>query len=342
MLRVLIVPELYETGAPTACAYWRLILPFTDRLITSAINVRFVPLAQLSAVRGDIVVMQRTSARTVAELERLRDYCERTGTKLVYDIDDDLLALGDDHPEKHAYAGLVEVVRGMLAAADQVWVSTEVLAERYRPLACEVVVVPNRLDPRIWRAHPIVPRSGGPVRFVYAGTPSHQADYEELIAPGFRRLRNEFGADVELYLIGLRRVSHTTGTVELPVPDGAAGSYPLFATWLQSMNDLDVGLAPLADTSFNRAKSNIKWMEYSGVGLASILTDIEAYRTANGQDLPALYVKPTINAFYEAMRRLTKDRDEVLRLRKAAHEIIASALGDEGGRAHRRMLLDSL
>jgi glycosyltransferase involved in cell wall biosynthesis len=45
-----------------------------------------------------------------------------------------------------------------------------------------------------------------------------------------------------------------------------------FEVWPSKLSSLrlDIGLAPLRDTEFNRCKSNIKWMEYSMVGVPSV------------------------------------------------------------------------
>lgn len=342
MLRAIVVPELYDNGAPTACAYIRLILPLTQKQVASALDIRFVPLKHLSAIRGDIVIVQRLSARTQAEVIQIIEYCRRYGTKLVYDIDDDLLALGEDHPESENYKEYGPLVKEMLNAADQVWVSTEILAERYHSIAKQIFVVPNRLDARVWRGRPEEARRKGPTRFLYAGTSSHQPDYERIIAPSFSLLEREFGSDVELHLVGLAKQPGSRRTIEIPIPAGVPGSYPAFATWLQSLDDFDIGLAPLLDTPFNEAKSNIKWWEYSAIGLASILADLAPYHADLEGGESALLVKPTPKGFYGAMRDLLIDRERRTALRAAAMDRVKRSLATHIERDSRLDLLEHL
>jgi hypothetical protein len=343
LIQVLVIPEVYDTGSPTACAYLRLVLPLTIRSSNSAIDIRFVSLERLHSLQGDVIIAQRVSVKTQADIDTILTYRARTGAKLIYDIDDDLLALGEDHPEKDSYAALVGIVRQMLLAADQTWVSTHVLAERYQHLSEKIVVLPNRLDPRIWKARRIEHCSDKPIRFIYAGTPSHQLDYEQLIAPSFQKLRLEFGRNVELQLIGLRKNSEAEGTFETTLPSGVAGSYPAFASWIQTISEIDIGLAPLVDTYFNRAKSNIKWLEYSALGVASILTDNEAYRGRNERsNLPAMLVEPSVDAFHDAMRHLVVDRRRTVELGEAAHRVVSSSLSDTSDNQHRHSLIESI
>ena len=39
----------------------------------------------------------------------------------------------------------------------------------------------------------------------------------------------------------------------------------------------DVGLAPLVDSAFNRSKSDLKWLEYTGLGLPGVFSDVDPY-----------------------------------------------------------------
>ena len=66
----------------------------------------------------------------------------------------------------------------------------------------------------------------------------------------------------------------------IPVPHHVAVSYPRFVEWIRSRNEWHWGVAPLLDTPFNRAKSALKFFEYSALDLASICSDVSVYRDA--------------------------------------------------------------
>ena len=72
-----------------------------------------------------------------------------------------------------------------------------------------------------------------------------------------------------------------------PVPDwvnrvspsnGGAASYPGFVNWITGVPSWDIGIAPLADSAFNRSKSAIKTLDYAALGLAVLASDVPAYR----------------------------------------------------------------
>ena len=49
----------------------------------------------------------------------------------------------------------------------------------------------------------------------------------------------------------------------------------------QRMKDLkfDIGVAPLLDNNFNRAKSNLRWLEYSALKIPTVASKVEHFKT---------------------------------------------------------------
>jgi hypothetical protein len=105
------------------------------------------------------------------------------GIRVVAEVDDDFftesgrarLARAEYDPDR--LASIDALVRG----ADTVVVSTPELADVVRPVARDVVVVPNALDPTIWTAGPTADddeRPTGEHRVLYMGTLTHAADLE--------------------------------------------------------------------------------------------------------------------------------------------------------------------
>jgi hypothetical protein len=314
---VLVIPELREDGVPSACTYIRLILPFSRPVMQQCADVRFGRAEDIDLVKPDVVVFQRLAVRSVAALDQLERTCRRLGTVLIYDLDDNLMAMGEDHPEHATYKALVGAVFRAVVTADQVWVSTQTLKDQLLGIATNLCVVPNDLDHRVWRprsaARSVADRAR--TRFVYVGTMSHQPDLSTIVAPAFQALSAEFGARVELDVIGVidAAAAGAAWRVKMP-PWRYACVYPAFARWLSSLRPYDVGLAPLLDSPFNRAKSNIKWLEYSALGLATIAADLPPYRPADSMVL----VQPSAEGFLQAMRTLVLDRQRLATLQCAA------------------------
>lgn len=189
------------------------------------------------------------------------------GRGVVYDTDDDVL----DYP---AWTGLGfaaarerDLVLRIMALADIVTVATPVLADRLRPhVRGAVRVVRNAVDPAWYDRHAAADLLGDP-RVVYHGAPVRLRDYEvarpavDTVAatiPGLRRV-----------WVGAAHEARVVACVDevRPWVDGLAE----FGGALAAARP-DIGLAPLLDEPFNRAKSELHWLEYTLAGAATIAT----------------------------------------------------------------------
>ncbi len=61
-------------------------------------------------------------------------------------------------------------------------------------------------------------------------------------------------------------------------PPQDSGGYPAFARFATRELDFDVGIAPLVASPFNAAKSDIKFLDYSAMGLLSVVAEGPVYR----------------------------------------------------------------
>jgi hypothetical protein len=110
------------------------------------------------------------------------------------------------------------------------------------------------------------------------GSATHGGDWA-VVATAMARVAAAFGAGVVFEMIGV------VGPVTLPywvsrVSPSKSGmaSYPGFVHWITHRPPWDIGIAPLADTAFNRSKSAIKALDYAALGLAVLASDVPAYR----------------------------------------------------------------
>jgi GT2 family glycosyltransferase len=190
--------------------------------------------------------------------------------------------------------------------ADAVTVSTPALADVLRAYHPSVYVLPNTLDDALWpmSGRNVGSEAGGPVVIGYMGSGTH-ADDLNMIGPALAQVADRFGAGVVFRFIG----------GSLP-PDAIAGrpnvvwervkflDYAEFAGWFAHQG-LDIGLAPLLDTPFNRCKSNIKYLEYSASGMAGVYSRVTPYSTTIG-DGEGVLAGPS-DEWAAALARLVED-----------------------------------
>jgi len=317
---------------PTSSGFIRLICPLTsDEASTRAEIVRLSGVEDPAIDGLDAVVVQRIAVASEADAERLIDRARQAGAALYVDNDDAFRFHGDleafDAP-----------LRRLMRAADAVWFSTERLKAFYAEAAPQGRVIANTLDPRLWRDYrnpPEFAASGSKTRFLYMGTATHDADFE-LVRPAFEKLHARHPGRFELTIVGaVRQTDPAPWLVRRPPPHR---SYPVFARWLRDQRAFDVGIAPLQPSEFNAAKSDIKHLDYSAIGLASILSAGPAYDAAIEAGL-ALGAASDAQAWFDLLERAVLDAAALTPMRRAAHDAVwerrdVSATG--------RVLLDAM
>ena len=311
-LSVIVVPERFANGTPTPCAFIRLLLPLDHPVIGDGIDVTLATPAEALTLRADILATQRHAIADIATADAIAGHCRDHTMALLFDLDDDLLNIPEDHPEAAILQPRGKIVGRMLRHADSVWVSTPGLKLALAPVRRDALVVPNGLDERLW----VLPRPGGqnPVRILCLGTLTHDADFD-IMAPALDRLHLEFGEAIRIDLIGFTNRGTLPPWIHRAAPSpNAQRSYPGFVDWI-ARERFDIGIAPLADTRFNAAKSAIKTMDYAALGLAVLASDVPAFRDSLADGAAGPLVANMPEAWFDALAALV--RDPTLRQKKA-------------------------
>jgi glycosyltransferase involved in cell wall biosynthesis len=189
---------------------------------------------------------------------------------IVYDTDDDIFAA--DLPSGAEDILERDLVERMLGLADLVTAATPVLAERLAIRThAPVRVIRNALDPSWYEAArpAATAQMPGEPRLVYHGATVRLRDYE--IA---RRAVDAVARDHAT----LRRVWLGGDPARL------AGVVDEVRPWVRGAREFaaalgaarpDIGLVPLEDTPYNRARSELHWLEYALAGAPAIVSGVD-------------------------------------------------------------------
>jgi len=262
---------------------YRAILPakhLTEPLAEEGIELHAA--SKLTSSDYDVFIFHRLlSPLYMDHVLRLK----RAGKTIIWELDDDVFHLPDWNPARRFYEQQDSSLYIMRDMADHIIVSTEPLAKLLGPKA---TVLPNLIDLELWPSPPH--RHDGPVRVVWAGSIHHQKDLDLLVEP-INDLLDEFGEQVYFLFFGDLpdafsealhvKYTHLVLTVPADRVRGKVGlvqlvptsQYPKTLTAIQP----DIGLAPLCDHPFNDSKSNIKWLEYSLAGAATVASPAPPY-----------------------------------------------------------------
>ncbi len=237
------------------------------------------------------------------DADRLVDALQERGTRIVVEMDDDLItpdaraSLTDDYSVDR-----LDALLRVLQRADHAIVSTPGLAQKLAAagITCPVSVIPNRLDPRLWRLGGAPQASKVPCP-VYMGTNTHRGDLD-LIAGLPERLSELRGRSTMIDVVGVSAGPLPPGLRRVEIP---TSSYPRFVSWLRSERGRwAVGLAPLADTPINSTKSDLKLLDYAALDLVTVASDRGPY--AGRHDL-ADVVDDDLDAWALAVAALMDD-----------------------------------
>lgn len=326
-LRVAVVPS--DQGA---CGHYRLAWPAfalhhaegydLDLSLHAPDEVQMRTVARPGRARGfevrglpdldtlDVVILQRIGSENGVRLVR---HLQEHGIAVVLDADDALWAVDPESASFRAWNGQPNHWRYMDEAArlaDLVTVTTDALARRYGAHGrCEVIpnFVPRAslidLDALRERAR----REGYPSRVGWSGVlASHPSDLTVAHGAAHMAVR---GART-LHVQGERDLARVARQWRLP--ETALTGHPgvPLTAYHEALDAFDVGLVPLADTPFNRAKSSLKALEYAARGIPSLVSATPANR-ALSEWVRGVHVMEDPRSWAFALDRLLRDPAEV-------------------------------
>lgn len=227
------------------------------------------------AMQADVIVFHRPINRKQLEAAKL---LKLAGKKIVMDNDDTYVADSGVPTQmfgklndrlKKAVMKIDTLLKEFASVADLVTVSTEILKEEYADSNKNVVVLPNCVDPTDWSKPK--KNTDGTVRIGLVGSVASNQDYKQII-----RLLDiiKDRKDVKLVLFALpKKTKGTEWAVDIFKPEFEFWSkynpewhhFCDIGDYMSTLNNLklDIMLIPRHDSYFNRAKSNIKFLEAS-------------------------------------------------------------------------------
>ncbi len=284
-------------GLYGGCNYVRCFLPmlyngWTGNHAGIGQELKPVKVCEQEMQNADVVVFHRPNTNWH---HRVGIMLREMGKKIVFD-NDDTMKLDNFHPfwgldEKgfeENKAKVNNVINNFVLNADLVTCSTEYLAGEYREINKNVVVLPNCVDPDDWDTP--LRNKGDKVRIGLVGSVAYHHDFDRI-----KEVLRKLDADDRIQLVVLGLVKKTSDN-----PKIAKVYKKEFAFWeslknlewtpwckmtdyFETLNELrlDMMLIPRRENHFNRAKSNIKFLE---AGILEIPVIAQSFKNAPYED----------------------------------------------------------
>jgi glycosyltransferase involved in cell wall biosynthesis len=317
----------------SACDYYRVDLPLntlkkTAETLISTIEKGDPPDVIAKALEADIIV-----ARGVADQGLVDAFkgLQKGGKKIVLDYDDNLFDVSPTSPH-YQYHGLKEVMwefpdgkkkkvwedgktinikenkknmesfKEALFIADAVSVTTDLLAEKYKPYNSNTIVLPNCIDTKLWT--PLDFKEKDEVRLTWFGGASHYDDWCILkdVLPDIMRDYLQ----VKLVIMGVKFDNTLKGIPEDRIefhPWVSMQAYPYKAAILNPT----IAIIPLIDNRFNKCKSALKWVEMASLGVPAVTSYVSPYKEIATEE-NGVFVENSYGAWDKGIRMLLDDK----------------------------------
>lgn len=303
---------LPRTSASTyaGSSYVRVILPLSHPTIQQDLRFRPIRIRDLNTEDPEILIIQRTAIDNADLARRIVQYASANGISIVFEIDDDLFNIPDEHPEYRKYIDRIDAAKLLAFNADLITVPSEVLGDRLREYNPRVEILPNCLDESLWDIrdkYQVIKKPSNQVRILYMGTLTHERDIEKIREP-ILQLKSDLNDEFEFELVGgFGRNSHADWYTRINLPSSVI-NYLGFVEWFRRQRGRwHIGLSPLEHTDFNESKSYIKYLDYSAMGLAGIYANITPYNCVVTNGKNGLLVDPNEDSWYEVIRHLIEN-----------------------------------
>ena len=280
-------------------------------------------------LQADIVVFQELGSPVSLEAF---NFAIKNGKPTVIEVDDFLHVVSPNNPGYGAWnPGTLFLHRsvGQMERASAMTVATPQLAREYFPFNENIYVLPNFLSEDKWD-NPQLKKKDGLLRIGWTGGNSHIDDLK-LIDKVMEKIIKEYKDKVKFEIMGMVKEEmkgvfkgldpfHETcpkcnyqGDTMVWSPE-TLDNYPQ----VLASHGWDIALAPVVNTAFNNAKSDLKLKEYAACGFPIVASRVTPYKEAVENGCSALLAE-NFKEWYNNIKSLIDNkeaRDEMIKSNK--------------------------
>ena len=263
-----------------------------------------------AVIESDLIVLQRDYCRQLEDFERIFRLSKKLSKPIVYDLDDLLFELPEDHPDtiNHYYSNVLLPMFQSVMEADLVTVSTRRLRDYLHKYNNNIEVFPNYLNDDLWNIQDPPKRmaENGRICIGFMGGSSHEPDYK-MVLPAILEILRKYPEKIYLYFWGMKPPYELSQhpDVECEWHPPSSGKYSDFASTFYTQK-ADILIAPLVDNLFNSCKSGLKYLEYSAIGVPGVYSRVDPFvdMITHGEDG---FLASNIEEWIDSLSRLIEN-----------------------------------
>ena len=264
---------------------------------------------------NDISVWQVAHSKVSYSLYRAYRHKFDKKKPILIEADDYFFGVNPENAASMAYysnSDLEYFAEMQMRNANALIVSTDYLKEKYSKFNECIEVIPNAIDFEIWDAVKDN-RKQGRVRIGFAGGSAHYYDLKvmakviPIILKKHKNVDFVFFGHMPDYINTARKIRHHSkwmGILDYPGELASLG--------------IDIGVAPLRDNQFNRAKSNLRWLEYSALKIPTVASPVGPFKECINPGMDGLFALE-VDEWVAQLSYLIKEKSERYRMGKSAY-----------------------
>ncbi len=276
-------------------------------------------------LQADIVVFQNIGSTTSLEAF---NFAKKNDKAVLLEVDDLLHSVSPHnfagYPSWNPATLYIHRFYKQLEASDGMIVSTPQLAREYFPYNKNIYVIPNYLNEDKWSNLCQTKKKDDYFRIGWAGGNAHKDDLhmiskilEKIIRERKDKIKFETMGMIEKELDGAFNLEKFGATCpkcnyqgdSVTWPGESLDDYPL----VLASHGWDLALAPVINTAFNNAKSDIKLKEYSAIGYPVVASAVTPYIEAKEDGCDVLLSK-THDEWYNNIIELIDNSDRAKKM----------------------------
>jgi tetratricopeptide (TPR) repeat protein len=271
------------------------------------------PWFETLCMSADVLILHLLSEHDLLPVMEER---KRRGRPTIYELSDNITALHEGVAIRGWFSDPVNLALAFqyMRMADALQVTSSGLAEQFRPNNSRIVIFENQMATLGMVGRQVSDR----VILGWAGSSGHRQDIEavsDVIAQVMRacpQVDFAYMGDETIYRI--LSVALPAGRITY-TPPGILDEY------LNFLQKLDIGIAPLQDNPYNRCRSDIKFLEYASRGVVPVLSSLTPYK-ASVQNGETGFLYESQQQLLSILSMLACDTDLRARVSQAAYAYV--------------------
>ena len=258
-----------------------------------------------------IFINQRTSFSSFSYGKFFFEKLSQAGYLYLDEMDDNPIIWGDDY-KRSGYINFVGV--------HAIQTSTEYLAEVLRQFNPYVKVFENHLR-KISPLRKFRKQKNSPVR-IFFGAINRDEDFREIL-PILNQFAQKYGNKILFKIIAKKELFdelETKNKILVGDPKIFDGQFVPYEKYEETLQESDIALLPLLDNDFNRAKSDLKFIECAGNGAAVLASPVVYSSTV--KDGETGFIFNNKKEFSQKLKLLIENKEKRFDIATAAYNYV--------------------